>query len=182
MVTFTRHDSSTAGVGAAQVLARVKDRYGFVPNLAAYLAESPPVLDAVLNLGGSFERTSFSPREQQIVLLAVSAYHGCGYCQTVHTALALKVGLDRASLDAVLGSDPLPDARENVLRDFTRAVVASRGEVAGAEIKAFLDAGYTRAQVFECVLGVALKTLTNFCNHLAGAEPNPEFVAMARLD
>lgn len=39
-----------------------------------------------------------------------------------------------------------------------------------------------RAQVFECVLGVALKTLTNFCNHLAHAEPNPEFVAMAHLE
>jgi hypothetical protein len=28
-------------------------------------------------------------------------------------------------------------------------------------------------------MGIAIKTLTNYCNHLAGAEPNPEFVAMA---
>jgi hypothetical protein len=29
-------------------------------------------------------------------------------------------------------------------------------------------------------MGVALKTLTNYCNHVAGAQPNAEFVAMAR--
>ena len=29
------------------------------------------------------------------------------------------------------------------------------------------------------VMGIALKTLTNYCNHLVSAEPNEEFLAMA---
>ena len=46
-------------------------------------------------------------------------------------------------------------------------------------MRAFLATGYTKAQVFEVVMGVAMKTLTNYSNHLAGAVPNPEFIAMA---
>jgi len=36
-------------------------------------------------------------------------------------------------------------------------------------MQSFLDAGYSKAQAFEVVLGIALKTMTNYCNHLAGA-------------
>ncbi len=42
-----------------------------------------------------------------------------------------------------------------------------------------MAAGYTKVKVFEVVMGVPIKTLTNYSNHLAGAVPNPEFVAMA---
>lgn len=40
--------------------------------------------------------------------------------------------------------------------------------MADAEIEAFLDAGYSRGQVLEVVLGVGVKTLSNYTNHLAG--------------
>jgi alkylhydroperoxidase family enzyme len=68
---------------------------------------------------------------------------------------------------------------KKVLRDFTRTTVEEKGWVKKDKIQKFLDAGYTKAQVFEVLMGIALKTLTNYSNHLADAQPNPEFVAMA---
>lgn len=179
MSLFTQHTALTAPKGAAEVLSRVKERYGFVPNLAAHVAESPLVLDAVLHLAGAFDKSSLTAQEQQIVLLTVSTLNGCGYCRTVHTALARKANVDDPNLQATIGLAPLPDRKLGALRDFTRQVVENRGRVREADQRAFLAAGFTRAQVFEVVLGVALKTLTNYSNHLAGAAPNPEFVAMA---
>lgn len=35
------------------------------------------------------------------------------------------------------------------------------------------------AKIFEVVMGIGLKTMTNYCNHLASAEPNAEFTRMA---
>lgn len=179
MSLFMQHTDQTAPQGAAEVLAKVKERYGFIPNLASYVAESPKVLDAILNLSGSFDTTSLSPQEQQIVLLTVSALNGCSYCKTVHTALGRMAKIDDGILKAIITFEPLPDKKLNALRDFTRKVVEDRGWVEANEVQRFLDAGYSKAQVFEVVTGVALKTLTNYCNHLAGAVPNPEFVAMA---
>lgn len=179
MSIFAKHTDQTAPQGAAEVLAKVKMRYGFIPNLAAYVAEAPLVLDAVLNLSGAFDKTSLTPQERQVVLLTVSALNGCGYCKTVHTALGRTAEIDGETLKAITAFQPLSDRKLNALRDFTRKIVDEKGGVNEGDIKAFLATGYTRAQVFEIVLGVAMKTLTNYSNHLAGATPNPEFVAMA---
>jgi alkylhydroperoxidase family enzyme len=46
-------------------------------------------------------------------------------------------------------------------------MVQGRGRVAEQEVDAFLAAGFSRAQVLEVVLGVGLKTLSNYTNHLA---------------
>ncbi len=182
MSIFTQHTETTAPQGAAEVLAKVKDRYGFIPNLAAYVAESPRVLDAIMNLAGAFDQTSLTPQEQQIVLLTVSALNGCSYCKTVHTALGRKAELDADALRATVAMEPLADPKLNALRDFTHKVVEERGWAAESDVRAFLAAGYTKAQVFEVVMGIALKTLTNYSNHLAGATPNAEFTAMAQGD
>lgn len=179
MSLFTKHTDATAPEGAAEVLAKVKERYGFIPNLAATLAESPLMLDVVLNLSGAFEKTSFTEIERQVILITSSVVNGCDYCKTAHTALGRKAGIEGKTLKALLALAPLSDTKLNALRDFTQAMVEERGRIHEQRLRQFLDAGYTKAQVFEVVLGVALKTLTNYSNHLTNTRPNPEFVAMA---
>ena len=60
----------------------------------------------------------------------------------------------------------IADARLQALAEFTRAVVATRGEVGSKEMESFLAAGYDRQQVLEVILGVAMKTLSNYANNL----------------
>lgn len=179
MSLFTKHTDNTAPEASAAILGKIKERYGFIPNLAAYVAESPAVLGAVLNLVGAYDNVSLTPQEQQIVMLTASALNGCGYCRTVHTGLGRMANIDEATLKATIALEPLTDPKLNALRDFTRKVVDERGWVKDGDVQVFLAAGYTKAQVFEVVMGVALKTLTNYCNHIADAKPNDEFVAMA---
>ena len=181
MGLFTQHIDATAPQGAAEVLAKVKARYGFIPNLAATLAESPVTLDAVLNLSGAFDKTSFTEIERQVILITSSAVNGCDYCKTVHAALGRKAGIDDKTLKALLALAPISEAKLSALRDFTRAMVEEQGRLHEQRVRQFLDAGYTNAQVFEVVMGIALKTLTNYSNHLTGTRPNPEFIAMAEL-
>lgn len=181
MNLFTKHTDATAPEGAAEVLAKVKARYGFIPNLAATLAESPVTLDAVLNLSGAFDKTSFTEIERQVILITSSAVNGCDYCKTVHAALGRKAGIDDKTLKALLALAPISEAKLSALRDFTRAMVEEQGRLHEQRVRQFLDAGYTNAQVFEVVMGIALKTLTNYSNHLTGTRPNPEFIAMAEL-
>ena len=179
MSLFTKHDETTAPAEAAAVLSAARERYGFVPNLAAYIAESPLVLGAVLELSEQFDHSSLSAQEQQLVLITVSALHGCSYCKTAHTALGKKAGMSDATLKSLIAFERLEDPRLEALRVFTIAVVEQRGRVDELTIRAFLNAGFSKAQVFEVVLGIAMKTITNYSNHLAGAEPNQEFVALA---
>ena len=179
MSIFTKHDETTAPEGAAQVLTTAKEHYGFVPNLAAFVAESPSVLGAILKLSETFDQSTLSPQEQQIVLLTVSTQNNCSYCKVAHTALGKMVKIDDETIQSVIACQPLKDKKLNALRVFTQLLTEEKGLLDDKKVQAFLDAGYTRAQVFEVIMGVALKTMTNYSNHLAGAEPNAEFVAMA---
>ena len=179
MSIFTKHTVDTAPAGASDILARVEDRYGFIPNLASYVAASPATLNAIIGLSENFDKSTLTPQEQQIVLITVSAMNRCNYCKTVHTALGRKAGVSGLLLKAILEMEELPDVKLNALRNFTREVVENRGWVGTGQVDAFLASGYSKAQVYEVVMGIALKTLTNYCNHLAGAEPNPEFITMA---
>ena len=179
MTIFTQHTVESAPEGASEVLKKVVDKYKFIPNLAAYVAESPVTLDAIMALSGFFDSTSLSPQEQQVVLITVSVQNGCAYCKTVHSAMGKMQGVDRETIEAILNVETLPDAKMNALRDFTQSMVEEKGWVNEEKVNRFIEAGFTKAQVFEVVMGVSLKTLTNYCNHLAGAEPNAEFIAMA---
>lgn len=181
MSIFTKHTVETAPKGASEVLEKVVEQYQFIPNLASYVAESPVSLDAIMALSGNFDNSSLTPQEQQIVLLTVSVMNGCSYCRTVHKALGNMQKVERDVLEAVLDLRTLPDTKLNALYDFTRAIVEDKGLVSEEVVNRFLAAGYTKAQVFEVVMGVALKTFTNYSNHLAGAEPNAEFLKMAEM-
>jgi uncharacterized peroxidase-related enzyme len=179
MTIFSKYDEANAPDESAAVLASGKERYGFIPNLAAYIAESPLVLGAVLKLSEQFDQSSLSPQEQQLVLLVVSALNGCSYCKTAHIALGKKLDMSTDTLKNIIAFEPLKDSRMEALRTFTSSVVEEKGWVDESTVQNFLDAGFTKAQVFEVVLGVALKTITNYSNHIVGAKPNEEFLAMA---
>ena len=178
MSVFTNHTPETAPNGASEVLAQVKERYGFIPNLAGYLAESPTTLEALLAMANAYDGSSLTPQEQQVVQLTVSLLNGCSYCKTAHTALSRKSEISSDDLKALLAFEPMPNKRLGEIRDFVRLLHERRGHVTENETLSFIDSGFTRAQVFEIVLGLAIKTLTNYANHLAGATPNPEFIAM----
>lgn len=56
--------------------------------------------------------------------------------------------------------------------------VRERGWVTKATLEDFFAAGFTKQQVFEVILVVTIKTLSNYTNHLTKPEPNPELLAM----
>ncbi len=56
----------------------------------------------------------------------------------------------------------LADKRYQGLADFTRALVRNRGHVTIDDRTALEAAGFETGQIFEIIVGVALKTITNY--------------------
>ena len=78
-------------------------------------------------------------------------------------------------IEAFRESKPIPDERLAALHGFATAVVEKRGRVSEAEVEAFIDAGFTKAQVLEVVLAVSLSTFTNYTNHIANVPLDAAF-------
>jgi len=145
----------------------VQEKYGFLPNIYGVFAESPAVIKAYLALTNLLNAGSFSPAEQQLMLLTVSAINGCEYCVAAHTMVGKMAHLDDTVIEAVRTGVPIPEPRMAALHHFTKQLVEKRGWVESEEIDAFLAAGFNKAQVFEVALANSIKTLSNYINHMA---------------
>ncbi len=166
-MTYTVHTPETAPETARETLVAVGKTFGFLPNLLAVMAEAPALLEAYRSVGALFDQTSFSPSERQIVLLTTSYENDCEYCVAAHSVIAGMQKVPGEVIQAIRDGKPIADRRLEALRRFTAAVVTSRGLPSAADTTAFLGAGYSRAQVLEVVLGVGMKTLSNYANHIA---------------
>ena len=168
MTEFAVHTIESAPEGSRPTLTQAKKAMGFVPNLYGVLAESPAMLQAYATLGGIFDSSSsFDPTERQVVLLTASFENECGYCMAAHSVIAGMQRVPEDVVEALRKGESISDPKLEALSVFTRKMVRERGWVSDEGVKAFLDAGYTKAQLLEVVLGIGMKTLSNYANHIS---------------
>jgi uncharacterized peroxidase-related enzyme len=179
MPTFPVHTPRSAPAASRPLLEQARERFGFVPNVLGALAASPAALQAYLAIGEALEGSGLTPVEQQVILLTVSFENECGYCMSAHSTVAGVQGAPLELIDALRDGEPLADRRLEALRTFTGEVVAKRGWVHEADIEAFLDGGYTEADVMTILAGVAMKTLSNYANHVVNTPVDSAFRAQA---
>ena len=160
---------------ARGLLEKAEQNYGFIPNILGVMANSPALLEAYMSLSQIFEKTSFSAAEKQTVLLAVSTENDCGYCKSAHTAIAKMQNVDDAVLKAIANGDKLPDDKLDTLFNFTRTMVEKRGHPSEADLQKFFDAGFSEAQVQDVIVGIGMKTLSNYNNHIAETPVDDQF-------
>lgn len=178
MSRLTVQTLESAPEASQPYLAKAKAKNGFIPNLLGVLANAPTALETYLTVSEINSRSSFTLAEREVVQITAATNHGCTFCVAGHTAIAYKQGnLPQDLVEGLRQQSTLPDAKLEALAAFTRAVIRSRGVVSEAELEDFKQAGYGEQQVIEVILGVALATLCNFSNSLAGTELNPELAA-----
>lgn len=164
---FRVHDTQSAPEESRPILETVKEKYGFLPNLFGVFAHSPAAAQAYASLGEALEKAALGPVEQQVVFLTVSAKNGCDYCVAAHSTMAKRSGMPDEVLKALRNGEALPDERLQALARFAAAMRDHQGWVPDEELKAFADAGYEERHVLDVVTIMAMKTLSNYTNHLA---------------
>lgn len=176
---YAVHTPSSAPEASREILEGAAKAFGFVPNMLATMAGAPALLKAYTTLSRLFDETSLSPTERQIVLLTVSRENVCEYCMAAHTAIAQMQRVPADVIEALRNDKPIQDERLETLRRFTRSIVESRGWPTEDDKQRFLSAGYGTQQILEVVLGVGMKTLSNYTNHLAGTPLDQAFARAA---
>lgn len=168
MTDFPIHTVESAPEASKPLLEKSVAAFGRVPGLHGTMAESPALLEGYQFLHKLFaENTSFDGDELTVVWQTINVEHACHYCVPAHTGIAKMMGIDDAISDALRNETPLPTAKLEALRTFTLQMVRSRGNATDTEVQTFLDAGFTKQQVLEIVLGIAQKVMSNYTNHLA---------------
>lgn len=176
---FQAHTIHSAPQPSADIMQTVEQGMGFVPNLFAYLAESPTAMKAYTQLNALLGESSLSPQQLQITLLAVSVANECRFCVAAHSAGATKAKVDSQTIEAIRDGRAPTNTEDAALVEFVQAVVKQRGWVDEHKVQAFLDAGFTRTNILDIITAVSLKTISNYANHLTEPDLNDELEAFA---
>jgi alkylhydroperoxidase family enzyme len=105
----------------------------------------------------------------------------CNYCAAAHSTIA-KGALHTPAevVAAVRDNTPVPDAKLNALVTLVKELVRERGYAKDKTIQKFLAAGYTKEQVMELLLGIALKTISNCLDRISPTPLDPAFAAESK--
>ena len=153
---------------ARELLEKAKKKNKMIPNMYAAMANVPGLLDTYMTGYQHFrEESGFTPAEQEVVLLTISFENGCEYCVAAHSVIADNASrVPREVTEAIRNAAQIPDSKLRVLAEFTRALLLKRGRPSSEDAQAFLAAGYTEKQILALVLAIAVKTISNYTNHI----------------
>lgn len=160
-------DPASADPAVAATLAAVKAKLGVVPNLFRTFARAPAALNGYLAFSDALSGGRLDAGRREIVALAVGQANSCAYCLAAHSLIGKGAGLSEADIRAARAGASA-DAADAALAVFARQLTERRGVVDDAELAAFKCAGFDDGHVLEVVALVALNTLTNYTNHVAG--------------
>lgn len=147
-------------------MAFVKKRLGSISNLMATLGNSPAMLNGYLALDAAWETTVLTVRERQLVLLTASVENKCLYCIAAHSTTLAGMRVDAEIIQSVRNRTALTHSGLDALVGLTRELVNERGFVGEAAKQKFFAAGYDEIVLMEILIGVALKTMSNYLDHL----------------
>jgi alkylhydroperoxidase family enzyme len=179
MNTYPIHTIDSAPDGARQALAGLQHAFGLVPNLAATMANSPPLVNAFVAASGQFGGASFTGGERQVLLLTNAVANTCTWAVAFHSTMALKEGIATADVDAIRHRRLPSDPRLAALSTVTSQLIEKRGHLDDSETKAFTAAGFDELQLFEVITGVAISAMANYAGNLAQPPLEEPFKAQA---
>jgi AhpD family alkylhydroperoxidase len=173
MADFQVYDEYDAPEAARPHLVAAKRRMGFITTLNAVMAESPELLAGYNALAELFGKSSLPAPAKHVVWITASVENNCQYCVAAHSTIALRARVPADMVNSLREGKPLADPKLEAARRLTQTMVTGRGWVDDADVEAFLAAGYTRRHIMDIVLGVGMKTLSNYTNHIAHTPLDP---------
>ena len=175
--TFTVHTIESAPEKSKPTLLGMKQKFGFLPNIMGTMAENPVLLNGFAAAFGSFHSGSLDEAEKQTLLLTNAVTLKCPWTIAAHSTFALEDGMSEGDVKAIRDGKLPDDPKYAALSRMTKALMETKGKVTEEDIEKFTSAGYSRAQIFEVVLGVGISAITATTTNLAGTPVDDRFKA-----
>jgi alkylhydroperoxidase family enzyme len=179
MPTYPIQTIASAPEKSKPVLEQLQQSFGFIPNLAAVIANSPKLVTAFAAVFQQVHSSSLTEQEIQIVLLTDAVANSSAYAVAFHTALALKQGVSSEETDAIRARLLPKDPRFGALSTLAKTLIEKRGHLSQQELDAFLTAGFTKEQILEVINVVAASTITNYAGTIANPPLEDQFQQFA---
>ena len=157
-----------------EVLAAAKKKFGFVPNLIKEMVKSPAAAQVYMKGQEVMTEAFLTNQEQQVIQLAISTINNCHYCTKAHSALCKLAGTPQEEIEAIQSGSLPQDERLKALVSATRLIHEKKGWLSEEDLQSLDSLGIDRVQIYEIIALIGLKTLSNYINHIAHTELDPQ--------
>lgn len=159
------------------LLEKPMKQMGMVPNMYANMVNSPGMMETYAVGYDHFRKNSgFNAVEQEVVFLTISIANGCDYCASVHSYIAVNISkLPKELTNSLRNQEEIKDPKMRALSNFTKIMLEKRGYPTKSEVADFTGAGYKEKHILEIILAIAVKTISNYSNHIFHTELDKAF-------
>lgn len=168
---FTTQTPETAPEESKELLKKVLEKFGFIPNQDKILAIAPSIYQAY---NQSFDlflgKSSLGLLEGQIVMMTASYENNSPYCVAVHSWGMEMTKVPKDIILSLRTGKPIQEPKLEAFRNFIKKVMINKGHVEENDLKEFFDAGYTQENVIEIIGGISAKLISNYTNVIARTE------------
>ena len=162
------HTADTAPEASRTLLQGIQDDLGFVPNLAASVAESPALLAGFDGLRRAVGGGDLPAIDREVAGLAVGVAVDNAYGVAFHSTVLGSLGVEDAEIDCMRSGREPSDPRLAAVYSLAREVVIERGKVGDAALDRAASTGLTPALVLEVVAECTFAGLVGVVDNLAG--------------
>lgn len=160
-----------------KIIAETEKALGFAPNMYKNMGANGALLDSYAHAYGSFrENAGFNSVEQEVILLSAAYVNNCDYCVAAHSFVGDQMSnVPEEVTNAIREGKEIPDEKLSTLSEFTKKMTENRGWVEKDDVDQFLAAGYEKSHVLGVIAGIAVKTMSNYSNHITHPELDDAF-------
>jgi AhpD family alkylhydroperoxidase len=166
MPEYKVHILSTAPEDSRVALEGLQKAFGFIPNIAGVIANSPTLVKSLACVFANVHSSSLSEAEVQILLLTNAVTNACTWAVAFHTTLALELGVDAEDVQAIRDGRLPKDSKFAELSSLAKALIEGRGHVSSQKLGSFFSAGFEQEQALTVIAVSAASTITNYAGTL----------------
>lgn len=167
-----------------QMVAAIKARRGFVPNVVYALAHRPAELRAFMGLVQAINRpgSNVTEAEREMIVITHSAYNGCSYCIASHGA-TLRVMTGNPYLSDQLATNYHEadiTERQKAMLDFAIKLTAEPAQVGEHDYEVLRGHGLDDEDIWDITSLTAFFNMSNRLMSGLGVRPDAEYYSMGR--
>lgn len=176
-MSLKKIDHESADQRQKLIIEDATKKNGGWPNMYGNMINSTGLLETYLHGYNMFRTESgFTAIEQEVIFLTLSYENECNYCMAAHSFIADKMSkVPQDVTDAIRAGVAIGDNQLQALSLFTKQLFISRGRPTTDEVSNFFAAGYDEKKILEIILALAVKTLSNYSNHVFDTELDDMF-------
>jgi alkylhydroperoxidase family enzyme len=163
---LTIHTSESAPAKSRPVLDGINADLGFVPRLAASVAESPALMQGFDGLRRAV--AGIEPVDREVAGLSTGVAVDNHYGVAFHSTVLAGLGVAEEDITAMRAGSPPANERQAAVYEFARECVTNRGKVSDATLDRLTANGATQADVLDLVAECTFASLVGVVDNLAG--------------